>query len=232
MRCLLWHVGMTEEQRSHQAFVSASLGWRGSRVCLPAIRSARGQIMFVGSSTVTQPRSRHVTTTSRLWCTSTTRSTGSCCASRSEGLADHAGRVCRLHDDCQSASSTRTQPTTCPRCTAPTTAPVEGRTMTTGFIWHERLMWHMTGPASGTYRVAGDFEPGLQPRERRDQAQVQEPARRLRGHTAALPDRLRTGDRRGPFCGFTRPTTSLESAHRAGGQDNIIVVLIEAEKAA
>ncbi len=33
--------------------------------------------------------------------------------------------------------------------------------VTTGFVWHERFMWHFTGPASGTYRVAGDLEPGV-----------------------------------------------------------------------
>ena len=33
--------------------------------------------------------------------------------------------------------------------------------MTTGFVWQERFMWHFTGPASGTYRVAGDLEPGV-----------------------------------------------------------------------
>ena len=31
----------------------------------------------------------------------------------------------------------------------------------TGFVWHERLMWHFNGPASGTYQVSGDFEPGM-----------------------------------------------------------------------
>ncbi len=33
--------------------------------------------------------------------------------------------------------------------------------MTTGFVWHERFMWHVTGPASGTYQVKGDLEPGV-----------------------------------------------------------------------
>ncbi len=31
----------------------------------------------------------------------------------------------------------------------------------TGFVWHERFMWHFNGPASGTYQVAGDLEPGV-----------------------------------------------------------------------
>jgi len=31
----------------------------------------------------------------------------------------------------------------------------------TGFVWQERFMWHFTGPASGTYPVAGDLEPGI-----------------------------------------------------------------------
>ena len=31
----------------------------------------------------------------------------------------------------------------------------------TGFVWHERYMWHDTGSASGTYRVRGDLQPGL-----------------------------------------------------------------------
>ncbi|MEM9747864.1 MAG: class II histone deacetylase, partial [Actinomycetota bacterium] len=30
----------------------------------------------------------------------------------------------------------------------------------TGFVWHERLMWHINGPAFGTYLVSGDLEPG------------------------------------------------------------------------
>lgn len=30
----------------------------------------------------------------------------------------------------------------------------------TGFIWHERFMWHDTMSASGSYRVRGDFQPG------------------------------------------------------------------------
>ena len=32
---------------------------------------------------------------------------------------------------------------------------------TTGFVWHERLMWHANGPAFGTHQVSGDFEPGV-----------------------------------------------------------------------
>ena len=32
--------------------------------------------------------------------------------------------------------------------------------MSTGFVWHERLMWHFTGPAFGSVRVAGDLQPG------------------------------------------------------------------------
>ncbi len=33
--------------------------------------------------------------------------------------------------------------------------------MTTGFVWHERFMWHDTGAASGTYTVKGDLQPGV-----------------------------------------------------------------------
>ena len=33
--------------------------------------------------------------------------------------------------------------------------------MSTGFIWHERCMWHDTLSASGSYRVRGDLQPGL-----------------------------------------------------------------------
>ncbi len=33
--------------------------------------------------------------------------------------------------------------------------------MKTGFIWHERYMWHDTMSASGSYRVRGDLQPGL-----------------------------------------------------------------------
>lgn len=32
---------------------------------------------------------------------------------------------------------------------------------TTGFVWHERCMWHDPGSASGTYLVKGDLQPGL-----------------------------------------------------------------------
>ena len=32
---------------------------------------------------------------------------------------------------------------------------------TTGFVWHERCMWHNPGSASGTYLVKGDLQPGL-----------------------------------------------------------------------
>lgn len=32
---------------------------------------------------------------------------------------------------------------------------------TTGFVWHERFMWHVNGPAFGTHQVSGDFEPGI-----------------------------------------------------------------------
>ncbi|MEM7097603.1 MAG: class II histone deacetylase [Pseudomonadota bacterium] len=31
----------------------------------------------------------------------------------------------------------------------------------TGFIWQERFMWHFNGPASGTYPVRGDLQPGV-----------------------------------------------------------------------
>ena len=31
----------------------------------------------------------------------------------------------------------------------------------TGFVWHERFMWHHTGAASGTYAVRGDLQPGV-----------------------------------------------------------------------
>ena len=31
----------------------------------------------------------------------------------------------------------------------------------TGFIWHERFMWHHTGAASGSYQVKGDLQPGV-----------------------------------------------------------------------
>ncbi len=30
----------------------------------------------------------------------------------------------------------------------------------TGFVWHERYMWHFNEPASGTYPVRGDLQPG------------------------------------------------------------------------
>jgi acetoin utilization deacetylase AcuC-like enzyme len=30
----------------------------------------------------------------------------------------------------------------------------------TGFVWHERYMWHDNGAASGSYRVRGDLQPG------------------------------------------------------------------------
>lgn len=33
--------------------------------------------------------------------------------------------------------------------------------MKTGFIWHERYMWHDTLSASGSYRIRGDLQPGL-----------------------------------------------------------------------
>ena len=33
--------------------------------------------------------------------------------------------------------------------------------MATGFVWHERYMWHDTLSASGSYRVRGDLQPGL-----------------------------------------------------------------------
>jgi acetoin utilization deacetylase AcuC-like enzyme len=32
---------------------------------------------------------------------------------------------------------------------------------TTGFLWHERCMWHANGPAFGTHQVSGDFQPGV-----------------------------------------------------------------------
>ena len=32
---------------------------------------------------------------------------------------------------------------------------------TTGFVWHERYMWHDNGPAAGTYEVSGDLQPGV-----------------------------------------------------------------------
>lgn len=32
---------------------------------------------------------------------------------------------------------------------------------TTGFVWHERLMWHTNGPASGTVPASGALEPGV-----------------------------------------------------------------------
>ncbi|MEM9620466.1 MAG: class II histone deacetylase [Pseudomonadota bacterium] len=31
----------------------------------------------------------------------------------------------------------------------------------TGFVWQERCMWHFNGPASGTYPVRGDLQPGV-----------------------------------------------------------------------
>ncbi|MEM8769252.1 MAG: class II histone deacetylase [Pseudomonadota bacterium] len=31
----------------------------------------------------------------------------------------------------------------------------------TGFVWQERCMWHFTGPASGSYTVKGDLQPGV-----------------------------------------------------------------------
>lgn len=31
----------------------------------------------------------------------------------------------------------------------------------TGFVWHERFMWHDTGAASGTYPVHGELQPGV-----------------------------------------------------------------------
>jgi len=31
----------------------------------------------------------------------------------------------------------------------------------TGFVWHERYMWHDTMSAAGTYRIKGDLQPGL-----------------------------------------------------------------------
>ncbi len=31
----------------------------------------------------------------------------------------------------------------------------------TGFVWQERCMWHFTGPASGSYAVKGDLQPGV-----------------------------------------------------------------------
>ncbi len=31
----------------------------------------------------------------------------------------------------------------------------------TGFVWQERFMWHFNGPASGTYPVRGDLQPGV-----------------------------------------------------------------------
>lgn len=33
--------------------------------------------------------------------------------------------------------------------------------MKTGFVWHERFMWHDTLSAAGSYRVRGDLQPGL-----------------------------------------------------------------------
>lgn len=33
--------------------------------------------------------------------------------------------------------------------------------MSTGFIWHERFMWHDTGSAAGSYVVKGDLQPGV-----------------------------------------------------------------------
>lgn len=33
--------------------------------------------------------------------------------------------------------------------------------MSTGFVWHERFMWHVAGLASGTHQVRGDLEPGV-----------------------------------------------------------------------
>ena len=34
-------------------------------------------------------------------------------------------------------------------------------TQTTGFVWHEKSMWHDNGAASGTYPVSGEFQPGI-----------------------------------------------------------------------
>ena len=34
-------------------------------------------------------------------------------------------------------------------------------TTSTGFVWHERLMWHVNGPAFGTLQVSGQLEPGV-----------------------------------------------------------------------
>lgn len=33
--------------------------------------------------------------------------------------------------------------------------------MKTGFVWHERYMWHDTLSASGSYRTRGDLQPGV-----------------------------------------------------------------------
>lgn len=35
--------------------------------------------------------------------------------------------------------------------------------MTTGFVWHERFMWHTPGPATGVAPMTGAFEPGAYP---------------------------------------------------------------------
>ena len=70
---------------------------------------------------------------------------------------------CGFHPDSPWVSSTETQPLIYPRhATEIQIRPETGSKQVnkTGFVWHERYMWHFNEPASGTYPVRGDLQPG------------------------------------------------------------------------
>ena len=94
--------------------------------------------------------------------------------------------------------------------------------MATGFVWHERYMWHDTGRASGrSSPPAGWLEPEAPRGEPGDEAALPQPARRQR---AARPDSCRSaapGDASTELCRFhtAEYVERIRAMSAAGGGD-------------